>query len=171
MSWYLVGIALIQSRPSKFPCSCPFAFLCEFYPHCYIRVFIPKQTRQKPRTLICVYWTCTGFIFTSRKTDIFVILSFHPWSWYITIYSEWSCSVVSLCNPMDCTLLRSSIHGIFQARILESVAISFSRGSSQFRDWTQVSRIVGRCFTVWTTREVITVYRLPFIPFTRVFFC
>ena len=43
-----------------------------------------------------------------------------------------------LCDPMDCT-----IHGIFQARILEWVAIPFSRGSSQPRDRTQVSRIAG----------------------------
>ena len=43
--------------------------------------------------------------------------------------------------------------GTFQAKVLEWVTVSFSRGSSQTRDWTQVSRIVGRCFTVWATRE------------------
>ena len=52
----------------------------------------------------------------------------------------------TLCNPMDCSLPGSSVHEIFQARILEWVAISFSRGSSQSRDQTRVSRIVGRCF-------------------------
>ena len=53
---------------------------------------------------------------------------------------------------MDCSLPGSSyIHGIFQARILEWVAISFSRRSSQPRDWTQVSRTVGRRFTIWAT--------------------
>ena len=41
---------------------------------------------------------------------------------------------LTLCDPMDCSLPGSSIHGIFQARILEWVAISFSRGSSQPRD-------------------------------------
>ena len=57
---------------------------------------------------------------------------------------------------MDCSLPGSSIHGIFQARIiLEWVAISFSRGSFWPRDWTQVSLIVGRCFTIWATREVL----------------
>ena len=49
---------------------------------------------------------------------------------------------------MDCSLPRSSVHGIFQARVLEWVAISFSRGSSQPRDQTWVSRIVGRRFTI-----------------------
>ena len=48
----------------------------------------------------------------------------------------------------------SSIHGIFQARILEWGAISFSRRFSWPRDWTRVSHIVGRCFTAWATREV-----------------
>ena len=62
--------------------------------------------------------------------------------------------VLTLCDPMNCSLPGSSLHGIFQARILEWVAISFSRRSSRPRDWTQVSCIVSRCFTVWATREV-----------------
>ena len=63
----------------------------------------------------------------------------------------------TLCNPMDHSLPGSSVHGIFQARVLEWAAISFSRGSSQPRDRTQVSRLVGRCFIVWATREAYTV--------------
>ena len=47
----------------------------------------------------------------------------------------------TLCNPMDCNPPGSSVHGILQARILEWVAISFSRGSSGTRDQTRVSRI------------------------------
>ena len=54
----------------------------------------------------------------------------------------------------DVCLSGSSIHGILQAGILEWIAISFSRGSSQPKDWTWVSRIVGRCFTIWAAREV-----------------
>ena len=54
---------------------------------------------------------------------------------------------------MDCSLPGSSVHGIFQARILEWVAISFSRGSSWTRDQIRVSRIVVRSFTVWATKE------------------
>ena len=46
-----------------------------------------------------------------------------------------------------------TVNGILQARILEWVAIPFSRGSSQPRDWTQVSHIAGRFFTSWATRE------------------
>ena len=63
-------------------------------------------------------------------------------------------SCQTLCDPMDSILPGSSVHEIFQARILEWDAISFSRRSSRPRDWTQVSRIVGRDFTIWTTREV-----------------
>ena len=64
-------------------------------------------------------------------------------------WSEIARSCPSLCNPMDCSLPGSSVHGLFQASVLECIAISFSRGSSQPRDRTQVSRIVGRRFTVW----------------------
>ena len=47
----------------------------------------------------------------------------------------------TLCDPTDCNLLGSSVHGIVRARVLEWVAISFSRGSSRPRDQTQVSCI------------------------------
>ena len=59
---------------------------------------------------------------------------------------------LTLCDPVDCSLPGSSNHGIFQARILEWVAISFSRRSSLPRNWTQVFHIVGRRFSVWATR-------------------
>ena len=68
--------------------------------------------------------------------------------------SEVAQSCPILCDRMDCSLPGSSDHGIFQAIVLEWIAISFSRGSSQSRDRTQVSRIIDRRFTVWATREV-----------------
>ena len=61
-------------------------------------------------------------------------------------------SCLTLWHPMDCSLPGSSVHGILQARTLEWVAIPF-RGSSQPRDWTQVSPIAGGFFTLWATRE------------------
>ena len=67
--------------------------------------------------------------------------------------SEWVSEIaqlcLTLCDPMDCSLSGSSIHGIFQARVLEWIAISFSRGSSWPRNRTRVSRIAGRRFTIW----------------------
>ena len=62
-------------------------------------------------------------------------------------------SCVWLCDLLDCTPPGSSLHGILQARILEWVAIPFSRGSSWPRDPTQVSHISGRFFTIWAIRE------------------
>ena len=57
------------------------------------------------------------------------------------------------CDLMDCSLSGFSIHGVLQARILEWVAISFSRVSSQPRNWIQVSCTAGRFFTNWAMRE------------------
>ena len=65
--------------------------------------------------------------------------------------SEVAQSCPTLCDPLDCSPLGYSVHGILQARILEWVAIPFSRGSSWPSDWTQVSCIVGRFLTVWAT--------------------
>ena len=65
--------------------------------------------------------------------------------------SEVAQSCPTLWDPMDCSLTGFSVHGIFQARMLEWVTISFSRRSSRPRDWTWVFRIVGRCFTIWAT--------------------
>ena len=70
----------------------------------------------------------------------------------------WNKSEVAQLGPtlwdhMGCSLPGSFIHGIFQARVLEWIAISFSRGSSQPRDRTRVSCIAGRRFTIWAIRE------------------
>ena len=69
-------------------------------------------------------------------------------------WSEVAQSCPTLCDTMDCSLPGFSVYEIFQARVLEWVAISFSRESSQPRDRSQVSCIVGRRFTLWATREV-----------------
>jgi len=69
----------------------------------------------------------------------------------VSVLATQSCLI--LCNPMDYSLPGSFVHGILQTRILEWVTIPFSRGSSRPRDWTWVSCITGRFFTVWATRE------------------
>ena len=66
-------------------------------------------------------------------------------------------SCPTLCDPMDCSLPGSSVHGIFQARVLEWVAISFSRASSQPRDQTRISHTTGRCFTSNFLRGLIFI--------------
>ena len=62
-------------------------------------------------------------------------------------------SCLPLCDPKDCSPPGSSVHGVLQARILKSVAMPSSRGSSQPRGWTQVFCIAGRFFTNCATRE------------------
>ena len=71
--------------------------------------------------------------------------------------------MAKLCPTVEtpwtvCSLPGSSVHGILQASILEYVAISFSRGSSQPRDQTQVSRIAGGFFAIWVTREALIIF-------------
>ena len=71
----------------------------------------------------------------------------------LDVVSESHSVMSDSCDPMDWSPQGSFVHGILQARILEWVAISFSRGSSQSRNRTHVSRIVGRFFTDWARRE------------------
>ena len=78
--------------------------------------------------------------------------AWEAWKW-----SEVAQSCPTPCGPVDCSPPGSSLHGILQARILEWVAISFSRGSSQPRDRTQVSCIASRCFNLWATRGALTL--------------
>ena len=70
--------------------------------------------------------------------DVYVLVV----QWYFT-----------LCNSIDYSAPSSSVHAILQAKILEWVGISYSRASSQPRNWTWVSCIVGRFFTIWATKE------------------
>ena len=60
---------------------------------------------------------------------------------------------LTLCNFMNCNPPGSSVHGILQTRILEWVAVSYSRGSSQPRDQIQISGTAGIFFTTWATRQ------------------
>ena len=80
-----------------------------------------------------------------------ILVSLRTIPGYILCYyilSEVAQSCPTLCDPMDCSLPGSSVYGIFQAIVLEQIAIFFSRGSSQPRDGTQVSRIVDRRLTI-----------------------
>ena len=99
----------------------------------------------------------------------------------IPIYRAWSacprfhvdvctCSAASghvrLCDPMDCSLLGSSVHGILQARILVGLAISFFRGSSWPRDRTWVFSIVGGLFTTGPLGKTLCL-KLSFLEISR----
>ena len=106
-------------------------------------------------------YVCVTYVY------IFIYLNIEP-EWilvevsYYYFYMKWRSEVAklcpTLCDPVDCSLPGSSLHGILQARVLERVAISFSRGSSQPKDQTQASHIAGRCFNLWATREATLLY-------------
>ena len=88
-----------------------------------------------------------------------------PLPWNVKVFVTQLCP--TLCDPMDCSLPGSSVHGIFQARILEWAPIPFSRESSQPMDGTQVSWSAHAFFTLWATREAPQAsftYVLPPIP-------
>ena len=70
-------------------------------------------------------------------------------------------SCIWLCDPMDCNLPGSSVHGILQARMPEWVVIPFSRGSSRPRDWTHVSYIDRGILYCWATREDLQSKNYP----------
>ena len=92
------------------------------------------------------YWM---FTYKGPYSQSYGLSSSHIWMW------KWKCFQpgLTLCNPMDFSLPGSSVHGILQERILEWVAILFSRISTWPRDLTWVSHIVGRFFTIWANRE------------------
>ena len=96
----------------------------------------------------------------SLNKTVLLILTDHLFS--ILLHTESaSCSVVSHSLwPLDCSPPGSSGHGMVQARILEWIAIPFARGSSQSRDWTQVTCIAGRFFTIWATYYTLSDLKL-----------
>ena len=107
---------------------------------------------------VCVYIISHFFVHSSISDHIgyFPILKESE--------SEVSQSCLTLCDPMDCSLPGFSVQGIFQAWVLEWIAIFFSWGSSRPRDRTQVSCIAGRCLTLWATRETPEPVQLSSIP-------
>ena len=114
----------------------------------------PLSTGQKKRHKLwielfreqCIFCTSES---PRRKQNSILMVQL----WKKESESEVIHSCPTLCDPVDCSPPGSSVHGILQARVLEWVAISFSRGSSRPRNWTWVSRIEGRRFALWATRE------------------
>ena len=105
---------------------------------------------QPPKMNLFIMYTMQGTakVLIDIKIHSLILKTIHTFSpnKYMKSESVSSQSCPTLCDPMDYILPGSSVHGILQARILEWVAISFSRGSSWPRDWTWVSCIAGRLF-------------------------
>ena len=109
-----------------------------------------------------MHWACTG-LWWLFFGDYFVNISIYDQrNWNKKLFSLLACllsfaqSCPTLWDPRNCNPPGSSVHGILQAGILEWVAISSSKESSQLRDWTNVSCvscITGRLLTLWAIWE------------------
>ena len=95
--------------------------------------------------MVHILW---GSVASEKCLQTTLLLSLVGWS----VKSLSHVRVHSVCDPVDCSPPGCSFHEIFQARILEWVAISSSRGPSRTGDWTWVSQTAGRFFTAWATR-------------------
>ena len=131
--------------------TCTFSVSCSLEFSCFLKsciVFFTLKTESPPPVFID--WCQEGNIFHEPCWGF----------WSEVKWSEVAQSCLTLCDPMDCSLPGSSLHGILQATVLEWVAISFSRGSSQPRDRTRVSCILGRHFNLWATLQTFPIYLL-----------
>ena len=130
---------------------------------CLGPVLIGPESHHMPRILLVENYITELYHFKSfRATSLFLnglmITTFVSFLGKVTVCffgvgkshlgSHIAQSCPTLCDPVDFSLPGSSIHGILQAIILEWVTISFSKGSSQPRDRTQVSCIGGRRFNL-----------------------
>ena len=153
---YTANKSCLASRQKYYP------FLCVSFPRqfSFSRHFCRFPSRLSAVSLnwsLNIEHNATGlFLLYPSKVE----LSF---SIFQTLCAQSLQSVPTLCDPMDYSPPVSSIHGILQARILEWVAISFSKGSSWSRDWTWVSCIAGRFFTHWA--NIACKYNLGFYYF------
>ena len=132
--------------------------LFKFYIH-FCDVLESLISRKFPRDLnFQIDWSKVHYLLVLKSNCYFIHIYM-----YIYTYNEVeevlvAQSCLTLYDTMDCSPQGSSLHGILQARILEWVVISFSRGFSQPRDGTWVFHIAGRLFTIWTTREAVTSF-------------
>ena len=134
----------------------------QFFPHCGIIVESKKKKK---------YIALTGKKFDSganlrleldRTDSLYRCKFLYSQSRGLILHSPLAsrCMYPTLCDPMDSSLPGSSVHGIFQARILEWLAISFSRGSSPPRDQNCISSIGRKILYHWSTWEAHTTPRM-----------
>ena len=113
------------------------------FPSCWLIIFFIYNYAT------IIFWTQNTFSY-HITTSRYCLLPLVPRAKVLVLVTQ---LCATLRDPMDGSLPGSDVHGIFQVRILEWVAMPFSRGSSWSRAWTWVSHIAGRFFTVWAKRE------------------
>ena len=112
--------------------------------HCLLIQYYHKIWKNVKMVTLKFLDDCTDLLLFF-KADYFLLCC-------AVLYWAVSQSCPILCDPMDCSLPGSPVHGILQARTLEWIAMLSSRGSSQPRDRTQVSHVAGGFFTDWATK-------------------
>ena len=149
-------------------CMCVYVYVLYIYTHIYINTYTHTYIHIAYALYTHVYvYLCIAIIYMYTSPNyictlntyigsmciyiyIYVYIYTHTKNVFQILYQLTLCSVTklcpTLCNPMECSLLGSSVHGIFQARILKWAAIWYSRGSSWPRDQTHVSCVsyIGR---------------------------
>ena len=126
-------------------------------PHCR-RILYQLSHQGSPRILEWVAYPFSGYSQPRNRTRVSCTAGTFFTNWAIR---EAQLGCVWLCNPIDCSLSGSSVHGISQVKILEWVAIPFCRGPSQHRDQTLAS-CLGRQFLYhWATLEAHTLFHFP----------
>ena len=90
-------------------------------------------------TEVDVFLEFPSFLYDPAKLGLMLPISLLVFLNPVCIHAKSLQSCPTLCDPMDCSLPGSSVHGILQSRILEWVDMPISRGSSQPRNWTHVS--------------------------------
>ena len=97
-------------------------------------------------------WTCPQNCYSHKEKHL---LLYFKWN-KVKVLAPQSCPI--LCDHMDCSPLGSSVRRILQARILEWATVAISRRSLQPMDWSQVSCIAGRFFTIWAIKHSINCH-------------
>ena len=109
-------------------------------------------------------WFCKQLIWAKFGWIVIFVSVGLTYESTVLFWLEWKLLVtqshITLWDLMDCSPPGSSVHGILQARILELVAILFSRESSWCSNQTRISCIAGRFFAAWATKEDPSGWRL-----------
>ena len=146
----------------------------------YLCVCIHVHTHRHGYIHTHIVYTWNEFLLASSNSynsSIYAVLACVPYEMCVCVcvcVCVCACACVyaqlylTLCDPMDCSLPVSSDHGISQARMLEWVATSFSRGSSWPRGWTHVSYIGREILYHWASRELL--HLSTFLVHAKIFF-
>ena len=154
------GVAKTRTQPSNWTTTAIYMVNLGWW-GCYLFQLIGEQ-KESERSKVCLDSK-------PRSYTLCFSLHYNRITYALLAHSiAWSC--LTLCDPLDCSPPGSSVQGILQARILEWVAISSSRGSSWPRDRTWVSCTADTFFTDWVTRDVCKDwYSMTFYCFLEVY--